>query len=101
MNAKLLKDELDEYKRSYKRIVARNEQLEEQWVAQEARIKLLGDSLANCQQALDINKTNMRQLAEENQKKENDLVALLTSLKAKLREMGYNGDFDNLGHQDN
>lgn len=101
MNAKLLKAEFDQYKRSYKLIVARNTQLEEQWVQQEARIELLGKSLEQCQRGLDLNKTLMRQLGEEHNKKENELVALLTGLKAKLREMGYNGDFDNLGHENN
>jgi len=101
MNAKLLKDELDKYRRSYKRLVERNDELEARYHEQEERIAVLARSVEHCQKALDMNKDLMRRLGEEHNHKENDMVALLTGLKAKLREMGYNGDFDRLGDAGN
>lgn len=98
MNNKQLKDDFDKYKRSYAAIVDRNVQLEKRYAEQEDRIAVLSGSLENCQKALDMNKSLMRQISDEHSKKENSLVEILTALKAKLREMGYNGDFDNLGN---
>ena len=100
MNDKKLQEDFDQYKRSYKQIVGRNEQLELQYEKQEAKIGTLTAALGHCQQALDLNKMLMRQMAEENNHKEAELVAFMNLLKDKLREYGY-GDFNNLGHEGN
>jgi len=97
-NIQELRNEFDKYKRSYNAIVKRNTDLENQYVAQENRIQLLMSSLDNCQKALDINKNLMRKLAEEHNNKESSLVDFMNKLKKKLRELGYNGSFDNLGN---
>lgn len=101
MNFKELKADFEKFRRSYALIIERNAQLEKQYEQQEERIALLSRCLENCQKALDINKSLMRQISAEHDKKENSLVELLTALKAKLRDMGYNGNFDRLGQQNN
>lgn len=99
MSAKKLKEELDKFKRSYKLIVARNVELENQFQKQEERIAVLTQSIEECQRALDMNKKLMHQLGEEHNRKEHELVTFMNALKAKLREMGYNASFDNLGNK--
>lgn len=98
MNAKKLKDELDKYKRSYTNLVARCEQLESHLRAADEREAGLRNNLLQAQNALDTNKLMLRQMVAEQSQKEHGLIDLLNRLKTKLREMGYNGSFDNLGN---
>jgi len=101
MNNKKMKDELDKYKRQYKNIVNRNVQLENQFQRQEEKNQQLLNSLVECQKAVDMNKTLLRKFGEEHNRKENEMVDLMNRLKAKLREMGYNGNFNRLGNESN
>jgi len=96
MNEKALRDELAKFKRSYRRIVSRNTELENQFEAQEARIAVLSNNLVQCQKALDMNKTLIRQFGDEHSRKEQAMASFINALKAKLRELGY-GDFNKLG----
>jgi predicted nucleic acid-binding Zn-ribbon protein len=98
MNVKKLKDEFEQYNRSYKLLVERNDQLEKRYAEQENKITVLINSLENCQKAFDTNKTLLRQMAAEHNKKEQSLIEYMNKLKAKLRELGY-ANFNKLGNE--
>lgn len=97
MTGKQLKAELDKYKRQYKIVVGRCQQLEAAVEDANARMAIMGKNLINAQSAVDANKTLMRRMGEEHNRKEQELIEFMTNLKAKLRELGYNGHFDRLG----
>jgi hypothetical protein len=101
MNAKKIKEELDKYKRQYRNLVSRCEQLESQLIAADEREVIMRNNLLHAQNALDSNKAMLRQMVAEQSKKEHGLIDLMNGLKAKLREMGYDGNFDRLGNQGN
>lgn len=97
MNEKIIKEELAKYKRQYKIIVDLNKQMESEIAANKDVITLLTQNLENAQKALDIQKNLGRQMSAEWSKKEQGLIEFMNCLKNKLREMGYDGDFDRLG----
>lgn len=92
-----LKNQLVKYKRLYRATGEANKRLEAVNKDLMGRLSVAEANLGNCQQALDMNKQLLRQMAEGHNAKEQGLVELLNKLKAKLREMGYHGDFDRLG----
>ena len=97
MNSKLLKDELDKYRRQYDGLVEIHRILEKKLEQVQMALSFSVTNLGNAQQAVDMNKKLMRQMGEEHNKKEQDLIVFMNQLKAKLREMGYDGNFDKLG----
>jgi predicted nucleic acid-binding Zn-ribbon protein len=101
MTGKQLKEELGKYKRQYRLIVNRCEQLEKQNNKAEEMLEVMRNNLLEAQKSVDLNKALLRQTMEEHSKKEHGLVALMNGMKAKLREMGYDGNFDNLGNESN
>ena len=94
MNMKKIKEEFDIYKRQYQNLVSRCKQLENQLADSEKREVIMRNNLFQAQNALDTNKMLLRQMVEEQSKKEHSLIDLINRLKSKLREMGYNGNFD-------
>ena len=100
MSGKQLKIELDKYKRQYRNLVARCQQLEGQLLAAEKNMEVLGQSLKFAQSAVDMNKAMLRQSVDEHNRKERDLIEYMNLLKAKLRELGY-ADFNRLGNESN
>ena len=98
MTPKQAKNQLDKYKRLYRVTGEANKRFERTITDLIGHNKTLGANLINAQNAVDLNKILLRQMMEDHNQKQHDLIALLTSLKAKLREMGYDGDFDNLGN---
>lgn len=97
MTGKQLKAELEKYKRQYKILVGRCEQLDNENADLKAKLTMMAKNLTNAQNAFDANKALLRQMGEEHNKKEQDLIEFMNKLKAKLRELGYNGNFDRLG----
>ena len=96
MNIKPLKDELDKYRRQYDGLVEVHRILENKLEQAQSALSFSVKNLANAQQAVDANKKLMRQMGKEHSRKEQDLIAFMNRLKAKLREMGYDGSFDSL-----
>jgi len=94
---KELKQHLDKYKALYKSTSDANRRLQQVNADLQIHLKTALANLVNAQKAVTINKTMLRQVAEGHNRKEQELIELLTQLKAKLRELGYNGDFDSLG----
>ena len=97
MNGKEAKQALEKYKRLYESLAKANQKAERTIQDLKAQIANLSETLANANRAFDINKTILRDATDQHNQKEKGLIDLLTNLKAKLREMGYNGNFDNLG----
>ena len=97
MNGKEAKQGLEKYKRLYDSLAKANLKAERTIKDLKAQVANLSETLANANRAFDINKTIMRNATDQHNQKEKGLIDLLTNLKAKLREMGYNGNFDNLG----
>lgn len=96
MTNKETREALIKYKRLYNstgRVVIRHEQTIKDLQAQ---LSTVHTNLTNCQTALDLQKTLNRQIGEEHNKKEQDLVTYMNRLKEKLREFGY-ADFNQLG----
>ena len=87
MNTKLLKEELNKYKRQYKIILLRNADLENQYQVQEEKIQLLTECLENSQKAIDINKTIVRQALASYSEKEQILNGEIIELKKRLKEL--------------
>jgi cysteinyl-tRNA synthetase len=99
LTMKQMKGRMDKFRRLYNSTVIANRRFEQTINDLKASLATALANNANCQKALDINKTLIRQMSEEHGKKEQELIKLLTQLKAKLREMGYDGNFDNLGNK--
>lgn len=89
--------QLLEWKKHYKSVSERCKKLEAQVQEQDRNIMFLSHSLKNAQTAVQLNKDVLLKVTEEHNKKEKDLIDFMNKLKAKLREMGYDGNFDNLG----
>ena len=97
MTGKEAKAALIKYKQLYRSLAKANKNAEQTIKDLQLRIQTLTANLENAQRAVDINKTLLHQVTHEHNNKEQGLIALMTQLKAKLREMGYDGDFDRLG----
>lgn len=97
VNSIKLQESLDHWKRLHNNVAETNKRFQAQVHDLTVRLKTMEMNLANAQKASDINKNMLRQMGEAHTKKEQELIKLLTQLKAKLREMGYDGSFDNLG----
>jgi hypothetical protein len=97
MNDKLLKEELEKWKTLYSGACVVIRSLERQLESLASKAQIAEMNLKNAQDAVLINKTLLRQVTEENNKNEKELIEFMNRLKAKLREMGYNGSFDRLG----
>lgn len=95
---KVLKETLAKFKALYKSTSEANIRLQQTNADLQKQLKTSLANLAHAQISVDLNKKMLRQMAEENNRKENELIELLTQLKAKLRELGYDGNFDNLGN---
>lgn len=98
MNGKEAKQALEKYKRLYDSLAKANQKAERTIQDLKAQAAALSANLINANNALDINKTILRDATDQHNLKEKGLIDLLTNLKAKLREMGYHGNFDNLGN---
>ena len=98
LTRKELEEHLSKFKRLYRSVGDANKRYEQIISDLQTKLVTAESNLENAQQAVNINKTLLRQLAEENSKKEEGLINLLTQLKKKLREMGYDGNFDSLGN---
>jgi hypothetical protein len=97
MNDKLLKEELEKWKTLYTGAGVVIRSLERQLADLSTKLSVAESNLSNAQNAVAINKTILRQVTEEHNRKEKDLIEFMNRLKAKLREMGYDGSFDRLG----
>jgi hypothetical protein len=95
---KELEDEGIKWKSLYKGIARTNERFQIQINDLSRRLATAETNLVNAQNAVDLNKNMLHQVSTENNKKEQELIALMNKLKAKLREMGYDGSFDSLGN---
>jgi cysteinyl-tRNA synthetase len=100
LTKKQMQDRMDKFRRLYKGLAETNRRFEQTINDLKSALATALANNTNCQKALDLNKTMLRQMSEEHGKKEQELIKLLTQLKAKLREMGYDGNFDNLGNED-
>jgi hypothetical protein len=97
MNDKLLIEERDKWKNLYTGAGVVIRSLERQLNDLQTQLSLAVANLKNANDALAINKTILRQAAEEHNRNEKELIEFMNRLKAKLREMGYHGSFDRLG----
>lgn len=97
MTNKEAKESLEKYKRLYRSLAIAHRVAEEKINELQLQVQILKTNLVNAQGAVDINKKLLHQVSHEHNNKEQALIGLLTNLKAKMREMGYDGDFDNLG----
>lgn len=101
MNKSKIKEELEKYKSLYRSMVNGNKKMEQTILDLRLRLGAVMQNLENANQAVQMNKDMLRQIGEEHNKKERGLIAFMNQLKAKLKEMGYNGSFDRLGPEDN
>lgn len=98
MTKKEMSDKLDKYIKLYKSVSDANKRLEQSNRDLQNQLATAKANLENANNAVEINKNLLRQMTEEHSKKEQELIDLMTRLKAKLREMGYDGNLDNLGN---
>jgi hypothetical protein len=97
MTGKEAKAALIKYKQLYRSLAKANKNAEQTINDLQLKVQNLTANLENAQKAVDINKNLLHQVTHEHNNKEQALIGLLTKLKAKLREMGYDGNFDRLG----
>jgi hypothetical protein len=97
MTGKEAKAALIKYKQLYRSLAKANINAEQTIKDLQLQVQTLTANLENAQKAVDINKNLLHQVTHEHNNKEQALIGLLTKLKAKLREMGYDGNFDRLG----
>ena len=97
MNRKEMEDRYNKYRRLYKATAEANKRFEQTIRDLQGQLTTALSNLTNCQSALDMQKTMNRQMGEEHDKKQQDLVEYMNLLKGKLRELGY-ADFNNLGN---
>lgn len=91
------KEELEKWKTLYTGAGVVIRSLERQINDLQTQLSLAVANLKNANDALAINKTILRQATTEHSRKEQELIEFMNRLKAKLREMGYDGSFDRLG----
>jgi hypothetical protein len=97
MNNKELKDRYDKYRRLYRATGEANKRFEQTIRDMQAQLTTMQANLRNCQNALDLQKTLNRQMGEEHDRKQQEVIEYMNLLKEKLRELGY-ADFNNLGN---
>lgn len=88
--------EKTDWQKRYESLLIAFSQLKENYDQQEKTLVFLKQQLSNADQAVEINKNLIRQLNEEHNKKEQQMVYFMNKLKDKLREFGY-ADFNRLG----
>ena len=98
MNIKEAKQQLAKYKQLYSSLANANRKAQQTINDLQAQLNTAQANLLNANNAVEINKKILRNATDEHKKKEKGLIDLLTNLKAKLREMGYDGDYDSLGN---
>jgi uncharacterized protein YjaG (DUF416 family) len=97
-NNREIKEHLRKYKALYQSLAEANKRQTQTILELQNQVSTLSSNLVNAQKAVDINKGILRSATEGHNLKEQELISLLTGMKAKLREMGYNGNYDNLGN---
>lgn len=94
---KQVMQERDKWKSLYNGLGDTVQRLEKEICQLTIKVSQAQSNQNNASSASEINKNILRQATEEHNRKEQEMVGLITKLKAKLREMGYDGDFDRLG----
>ena len=97
MNRKELEDQYNKYRRLYKSTAEANKRFEQTIRDLQAQLRTALSNLENANNALAIQKDLNRQMGEEHNRKQQELVEYMNLLKGKLRELGY-ADFNNLGN---
>lgn len=98
LTKKQLEAQLVKFKQLYKSVADANKRWEKTNNDLMKQLQIANNNLVNAQNAVNMHKNMLVQTTEAHNKKEQGLVELLNKLKAKIREMGYHGDFDSLGN---
>ena len=89
--------ELAKWKELYQSLSKRFESMDNTINEQRATIVSLRHNLSSAEKAAEISKSSLITSVTGSNSKEQEYIGVINKLKAKIREMGHHGDFDNLG----
>jgi len=95
---KALKEEKEKWRKLYTSLAAAIPRINTEMDALRKMAEISRRNCENANKAAQTSKTILHTTMAQHNEKEKTYIALINGLKRKLREMGYDGNFDHLGN---
>ena len=99
-NIKALNEEKEKWRRLYASLAASIPKMKIELDNLRRDVEINRKNCENANKAAQISKTILHTTMRDHGEKEKEYIALINGMKSKLRELGYDGDFDRLGNKD-